>query len=343
LDISKLNDSLMAELGVSMPTTPTQVASTVPVAATPSVDLREFASPIPADIEKTVREAVTPKATPSFDMQAAYLGDYEDKFGPRATPATSVMPQSVPTPGVVRTNPVAPSPVQPQPVDLPTFSLPATAPMPPSRPDTVQSTTSGSYQGFGSVNDAMGAIGAGLASLPSGMNEAWGRTAFSDSPYAGAAWNDVMDRVAKDAGFAERKDVLESMPNSVKGAAMGFPAGPMGMVAGAAFGGLKDMGLNLNPFSGFNDFLGNLFGGGGYDGPYQGAGRQGETYSNTMGFSDPGGWGLSLAGDLSGFMDGSAYSGFGGYGGGGSMGGNRGDGSFGDRAGQNDNNPQGIL
>ena len=83
---------------------------------------------------------------------------------------------------------------------------------------------------------------------------------------------------------------------------------------------------------------------GGYSKPNESARRTKETYSNGRGYSDAGGWGLSSVGDQSGFMDGSIYGGGGGsYGDGGSYSGSRGDGSYGDRSSQDDNNPQGIL
>lgn len=273
------------------------------------------AAPVPSS---TVRDA-------AFDMQGAYAADLEDKFGPRGLPAPSVSPiTDLPALPVTSVAPVrqapsvapvqrAPSPVQQAPVrieraptlptaTLPQTSLPQSAPTHPERPS--------GYHGFGNIGSAMGAIGAGMASMPEGYNSAWGQTAFADSPYAGAAYNDLMDAVGKQGGFAPRQDVIGSMPGSVKGAALGgLFGGPMGMIGGAALGGLKDAGFS--PFSGVKDFFSDLFGTGSYDGPYQGQGRVGETYGNDRGFSDPGGWSTdNLAG--MGFDDGSAYGGFGG-------------------------------
>lgn len=250
----------------------------------------------------------TPTAVPT---QVASLAPVAAATELPALPTTSVAPvRQAPSVAPVQR---APSPVQQAPVrierapTLPTATLPQTsfpqsAPTPPERP-------TGSYQGFGTVDGAMNAIGAGLASMPEGYNQAWGATAFADSPYAGAAWNSLQDAVSKQAGFDARKSVIGDMPGSLKGAALGGVfGGPIGMIGGAAIGGLKDMGVNMNPFSGLGSFFSDVFGTGGYSGPYEGQGRVGETYSNEQGFNDIGGWGTgSLAG--MGFDDGSAYGG----------------------------------
>jgi hypothetical protein len=68
-------------------------------------------------------------------------------------------------------------------------------------------TGTAAYSGFQNAQEAMSAIGAGTAAAPIGVSNHDMRTAFSDSVYAGASYNNVMDAVAKQGGFPERKDI----------------------------------------------------------------------------------------------------------------------------------------
>jgi hypothetical protein len=110
-------------------------------------------------------------------------------------------------------------------------------------------TGSGAYAGYDNAMQAMSAIGAGQAAAPKGVSDYDMRTAFSDSVYAGASYSNVMDAVAKQGGFPERKDIdtglyadmglnPETARATVNGAIKGgLTGGPLGAVAGAIMGG----------------------------------------------------------------------------------------------------------
>jgi hypothetical protein len=110
-------------------------------------------------------------------------------------------------------------------------------------------TGTAAYSGFQNAQEAMSAIGAGTAAAPKGVSDHNMRSAFSDSVYAGASYNNVMDAVAKQGGFPERKDIdtgfysdLELNPETaratVNGAVKGaLTGGISGAVAGAIMGG----------------------------------------------------------------------------------------------------------
>lgn len=299
---------------------------------------------------KTVPETYTPKAAPqpAYDMQAAYMGDWEDKLGKPTAFQPSVSPQAKPKTAtrMVEKTFTRQVPVQ-APVVKPSIPMVKPVALPPAIeiPDVPLSSSfsslpSSPYSGYANATDAMNAIGSGMAPMPGGINSAWGNNAFSDSVYAGAAYNDVMDAVAKEGGFAPREGIFSGLMND-----MGFGSPPA--ASKPSMGGITDLfgATNLGPFSfggvnmpGFSlPDISSLFGG---DTGYGGSGRTGDTYSNDRGFSDPGGWGLGNIGNLGGFMDGSIYGGGGGGGfGGGGMNSN---GGYGNADGSASNNGPGI-
>jgi hypothetical protein len=117
----------------------------------------------------------------------------------------------------------------------------------------------------------MSAIGAGTAAAPKGVWDYDMRTAFSDSVYAGASYNNVMDAVAKQGGFPERKDIdtgfygdlglnPETARATVNGAIKGgIIGGPLGAVAGAIMGG-TGWGAKVDSY--LSGVVSDVFGGG---------------------------------------------------------------------------------
>lgn len=251
---------------------------------------------------------------------------------------------------------------------------------------SARSASASPYAGYATAQDAMSAIGAGQIAGPASVSDWDKQTAFSESPYAGAAYSAVMDAVAKEGGLAARKDIdvgfledtgmspetARTVSDGIRGAAKGLATGG---ITGAAVGGLMGAtgwGKKVDDYveglveKGWNSITGKPSTGAttgkktgqttnpdgsvswtGADGVshtqsagYTGDGRAGETYSNSRGFSDPGGWGLGNLGDLSGFADGSAYGN--GGNGGPSQGGMNSNGGYGNDDGSVSNNGPGI-
>lgn len=183
-------------------------------------------------------------------------------------------------------------------------------------------TGTGAYAGYATAMDAMDAIGAGKAAMPGGVSAWDAKTAFSDSVYAGPAYNAVMDAVVKEGNYPERKDIDKGFygelgldPDkaraTVNGAVQGFvTGGPLGALTGGVLGAT---GLGKKADEALDNFVkgawDKITGSGNSE--YGGSGMAGDTYSNDRGFTDPGGWSLgNVDAGLSGALaDGSAYGG----------------------------------
>lgn len=283
--------------GFGQPTQDIQVADIPGLGAAPAA----FSPSVTNDAVRQNTTAVTPSATPStaefvgpmpsvpatpapvenpFDMQAMYAGDMEDKLGTQRGPfaTTQAVPQvakNVAAPSV--TNKPAVPQVAPQ---LPALGAPVAI---NAAPLSSSFEAANPYGGFGSPTDAMNAIGSGQASLPEGYNSAWGKTAFGDSVYAGAAYNDLMDTVAPGA----RKGIVEGLLGDMGIKAPSFGSLNIGNLLGGLFGGGVDMspvgessyggyttggfdasnlGAQMDAFMGGYDFGGGGGGSGGWGG-----------------------------------------------------------------------------
>jgi hypothetical protein len=177
-----------------------------------SSDLNNEAIAARINAELAPKASAPQLATPSFDMQSAYLGDMADKFGAPQLSTPSVSPQAASVAAAPRSVPQGdfsvPSRAAPR-----ASTLPETSPLPPSKPQE------DSF--FSSLPSPVDAI---KSSLGLGMPD----TAFMDAmanPQLAAAYS---------PGFLD-----SAWGRGLIGAGTGFLSGGIpGAVLGGAFGGL---------------------------------------------------------------------------------------------------------
>ena len=167
-------------------------------------------------------------------------------------------------------------------------------------------------------------IGPVFRACPNHRQQGVGQHRVLRDIYAGAAFNDVMDAVAREANLNPRTDVLDGLRgdvnkigqegdfmdamaspqhardyspgllegwtgDAISGAASGLvTGGPIGAILGGITGGL---GIS----SGVDRFVDSITGRGGSE-VYDGSGMAGDTYSNDRGFKDQGGWSVNNLG-----------------------------------------------
>jgi hypothetical protein len=268
-----------------------------------SSDLNNEAIAARVNAELAPKASAPQLATPSFDMQSAYLGDMADKFGAPQLSTPSVSPQSFAAAAPVRSMGDAIDIGRPPSVSAST--LPETAPLPPSRPQE-----DGFSLGPFGWNDKTGLTVGGFASpvdaIKSGLGLGMPNDAFMN-------------------GMADPRYAAAYSP--------GFLDGPFGRTAigaakGAMFGGLPGMAFGgLMGGTGWGNAISNQlsdFFGGMLDHAMQGWDRYDfATHGYGAGFNERGERSPTGPND-----SGSATLG---------------DGSYGERSGTNPNNPQGIL
>jgi hypothetical protein len=259
-------------------------------------------------------------STPSIDTQSMYAGDWADKLGAPQLSTPSVSPQAPQAAASASTPARASSPPQGD------WSLPDTAPLPPSRPSASIAAAPGAPAVDGPFSSITGPINNAISSVTDPLKSAF--SSVTDPIKSGL--HDV---------FGSKTDFLDAMANpqiakdyspglfdgwygnAIKGAAMGaLTGGVPGAIAGGVWGGLN-IGGNIsnllgsangfNGFGGFFDAMAN---------PYAGMSPQdlaAFAAGRERGTREPTGERTSGA--------------------------TRGDGSYSEMSGYNDNNPQGIL
>jgi hypothetical protein len=154
---------------------------------------------------------LSPSWSSIVDEQPAAV--VEDQPAVAPAPAAKASPVAA---AVQQAAPAAPAPgrsnitvATPAPAVAPPSLAPAAAPAPP------ESTAANPYGGYTRAADAFMDIGAGLAPMPTGIPEGWGKTAFSDSVYSTVAANDIYDALATQGALPARTDLVDGFLGEV--------------------------------------------------------------------------------------------------------------------------------
>ncbi|MBQ0820735.1 hypothetical protein KBI52_11010 [Microvirga sp. HBU67558] len=281
---------------------------------------RDLGPSIPA-ATSAVPQSTPALSPPSLDMQSMYADEMADKLGPSTLSTPSVSPQAVPQAARPSPSPStmpatrAPAQTSAAPAARSSYSspvsLPETAPMPPSRPQE-QGLLSGlpslELPSFDLPDMSIRSIGSAL-----GVMDPVEKTGFMDAM--------ANPDIAKDWS----PGLLDGWTGgALTGAALGgLTGGPFGAVMGGIIGA-------ADPFGRITDRLGNAFGGW-IDGKGLDFGYGPMASWDTW---DPTTYGYGVGYNSRGERSPTGER---------SEGATVGDGSYSERAGENPNNPQGIL